>query len=116
RLPQGYDTIVGEGAARLSVGEKQRLNIARAFLKDAPILLLDEPTSSLDTENEALIAASLEQLRKGRTTLVVAHRLNTIRNVDHIIILVDGQVIEDGRPEELMGRKGYFSEHWAKIK
>lgn len=113
RLPQGYDTIVGEGSARLSVGEKQRLNIARAFLKNAPILLLDEPTSSLDAENEALFAASLEQLRKGRTTLVVAHRLNTIRNVDHVIVLEDGRVSEDGRPEDLLGRSGYFAKHWA---
>lgn len=116
RLPQGYDTIVGEGAARLSVGEKQRLNIARAFLKNAPILLLDEPTSSLDAENEALIAASLEQLRQGRTTLVVAHRLNTIRNVDHVIVLEDGRVSEDGRPEELLGRSGYFAKHWPQAK
>lgn len=115
KLPQGYDTIVGEGAARLSVGEKQRLNLARAFLKDAPILLLDEPTSSLDAENENLIAASLEQLRKGRTTLVVAHRLNTIRNVDHVIVIQDGTLIEEGKPEELMGRKGYIAQHWGKV-
>lgn len=115
KLPQGYDTVVGEGAARLSVGEKQRLNLARAFLKDAPILLLDEPTSSLDAENETLIAASLEQLRKGRTTLVVAHRLNTIRNVDHIIVIQDGTLIEEGQPEELMGRQGYIAQHWGKV-
>ena len=108
--------MVGDGAARLSVGEKQRLNIARAFLKDAPILLLDEPTSSLDAENEALIAASLEQLRKGRTTLVVAHRLNTVRNMDHVIIIVNGELVEDGRPEFLLGRKGYFSELWQKAR
>lgn len=114
RLPEGYDTVVGDGAARLSVGEKQRLNIARAFLKDAPILLLDEPTSSLDAENEALIAASLEQLRKGRTTLVVAHRLHTVRNMDHVIILVNGELVEDGQPELLLGRKGYFAELWQK--
>jgi len=115
RLPQGYDTVVGEGAARLSVGEKQRLNLARAFLKDAPILLLDEPTSSLDTENETLIAASLDQLRKGRTTLVVAHRLNTIRNVNHVIVIQDGAVIEEGSPDELMGRQGYIAQHWGKV-
>jgi ATP-binding cassette subfamily B protein len=113
-LPNGYDTIVGEGAARLSVGEKQRLNLARAFLKDAPILLLDEPTSSLDAENEALISASLEQLRKGRTTLVVAHRLQTIRNVNHIIVLQGGRVMEEGSPEELLKGTGYFAKHWPK--
>jgi ATP-binding cassette subfamily B protein/subfamily B ATP-binding cassette protein MsbA len=113
-LPHGYDTVVGEGAARLSVGEKQRLNLARAFLKDAPILLLDEPTSSLDAENEALISASLEQLRKGRTTLIVAHRLQTIRNVNHIIVLQGGRVMEEGRPEELLKGTGYFAKHWPK--
>lgn len=113
-LPQGYDTVVGEGATRLSVGEKQRLNLARAFLKDAPILLLDEPTSSLDAENEALISASLEQLRKGRTTLIVAHRLQTIRNVNHILVLQGGHLTEQGTPEELLRGQGYFAKHWPK--
>jgi ATP-binding cassette subfamily B protein/subfamily B ATP-binding cassette protein MsbA len=115
-LPKGYDTVVGEGAARLSVGEKQRLNLARAYLKDAPVLLLDEPTSSLDIENETLIAASLQELRKGRTTLVVAHRLNTIRNADRVVVVVNGKVFEQGRPEELLGSKGYLAEHWAKFR
>ncbi|HEY1170899.1 MAG TPA: ABC transporter ATP-binding protein [Verrucomicrobiae bacterium] len=115
-LPLGYDTIVGEGAARLSVGEKQRLNLARAYLKDAPVLLLDEPTSSLDIENETQIAASLQELRKGRTTLVVAHRLNTIRNADRVIVVVNGKVFEQGRPEELIGSKGYLADHWAKFR
>ncbi len=115
-LPMGYDTVVGEGAARLSVGEKQRLNLARAYLKDAPVLLLDEPTSSLDIENETLIAASLQQLRKGRTTLVVAHRLNTIRNADRVVVVVNGKVFEQGKPEELLGSKGYLAEHWAKFR
>lgn len=113
-LPQGYDTVVGEGATRLSVGEKQRLNLARAFLKDAPILLLDEPTSSLDAENEALISASLEQLRKGRTTLIVAHRLQTIRNVNYILVLQGGHLMEQGTPEELLRGEGYFAKHWPK--
>ena len=113
-LPQGYDTVVGEGATCLSVGEKQRLNLARAFLKDAPILLLDEPTSSLDAENEALISASLEQLRKGRTTLIVAHRLQTIRNVNHILVLQGGHLTEQGTPEELLRGQGYFAKHWPK--
>lgn len=116
QLPRGYDTVVGEGAARLSVGEKQRLNLARAFLKDAPVLLLDEPTSSLDAENEELIAASLEKLRQGRTTLVVAHRLNTIRTVNHIIVLQNGRLAENGSPEELLKTGGYFAKHWPKTR
>jgi ATP-binding cassette subfamily B protein/subfamily B ATP-binding cassette protein MsbA len=109
RLPQGYETIVGEGAARLSVGEKQRLNLARAFLKDAPILLLDEPTSSLDVENEELVIQSLRQLMRGRTTLIVAHRLATIRDVDRIFVLDRGRIVESGTPEELLLREGYYA-------
>lgn len=109
RLPQSYDTIVGEGAARLSVGEKQRLSLARAFLKDAPILLLDEPTSSLDVETEELVVESLRKLMEGRTTLIVAHRLATIRGVDRIIVLDAGRVVEEGEPEELLGRDGYYA-------
>jgi ABC-type multidrug transport system fused ATPase/permease subunit len=109
RLPQGYDTVVGEGAARLSVGEKQRLNLARAFLKDAPILLLDEPTSSLDVENEELVIESLRQLMRGRTTLIVAHRLATVRGVDRIFVLDGGKIAEEGRPDELLLREGYYA-------
>ncbi|HEY6228989.1 MAG TPA: ABC transporter ATP-binding protein [Verrucomicrobiae bacterium] len=109
RLPQGYDTIVGEGAARLSVGEKQRLNLARAFLKDAPILLLDEPTSSLDVENEELVIESLRKLMRGRTTLIVAHRLATIRGVDRVFVLDRGRIVEEGTPEELLSREGYYA-------
>jgi ATP-binding cassette subfamily B protein/subfamily B ATP-binding cassette protein MsbA len=109
RLPQGYDTVVGEGAARLSVGEKQRLNLARAFLKDAPILLLDEPTSSLDLENEELVIQSLRELMRGRTTLIVAHRLATIRGVDRIFVLDAGRIVEQGAPEELLSGTGYYA-------
>jgi ABC-type multidrug transport system fused ATPase/permease subunit len=109
RLPQGYDTIVGEGAARLSVGEKQRLNLARAFLKDAPIVLLDEPTSSLDVENEELVIQSLRELMRGRTTLIVAHRLATIRGVDRIFVLDAGRIVEQGAPEELLSGAGYYA-------
>jgi ATP-binding cassette subfamily B protein/subfamily B ATP-binding cassette protein MsbA len=109
KLPQGYDTIVGDGAARLSVGEKQRLNLARAFLKDAPILLLDEPTSALDTESEALVLASLRELMRGRTTLMVAHRLSTLRTVNRIIALQDGRIAESGTAEELLASGGYFA-------
>ncbi|MBI3879922.1 MAG: ABC transporter ATP-binding protein [Verrucomicrobia bacterium] len=109
KLPQGYDTQVGEGAARLSVGEKQRLNLARAFLKDAPILLLDEPTSALDAESEALVVASLNDLMKGRTVLMVAHRLSTIRRVTKIIVLENGRLAEMGSHEELLARGGYYT-------
>jgi ATP-binding cassette, subfamily B, bacterial len=108
-LPQRYDTLLGEGGARLSVGEKQRLSLARAFLKDAPILLLDEPTSALDAESEALVVESLAQLMRGRTTLVVAHRLSTIRNVDAILVLENGRPVEQGPPAELLQRGGYYA-------
>lgn len=110
KLPKKYDTVVGDGGARLSVGERQRINIARAFLKDAPILLLDEPTSALDTESEAAVVASLFELMKGRTTLMVAHRLTTIRRVDRVLVLEGGRLTENGRPEELAQQAGsYFA-------
>ena len=109
RLPLQYQTIVGDGAARLSVGERQRVNIARAFLKDAPILLLDEPTSALDAESEAQVVESVFNLMRGRTTLMVAHRLSTIRRVDKVVVMEDGRVTEFGSPEELRTRGGYFA-------
>ncbi len=109
RLPQGYDTQVGDGAARLSVGERQRLNLARAFLKDAPILLLDEPTSALDAESEELVVRSFHELMKGRTVLMVAHRLSTIRRVDKILVLNDGRLAECGNHDELSQRDGYYA-------
>jgi ABC-type multidrug transport system fused ATPase/permease subunit len=100
---------VGEGATRLSVGERQRLNLARAFLKDAPILLLDEPTSALDADSEALVVASLLNLMKGRTTLMVAHRLSTIGRVDKVLVLQDGKLIQQGSPAELKAKPGYYA-------
>jgi ABC-type multidrug transport system fused ATPase/permease subunit len=109
KLPEKYQTRTGEGAARLSAGERQRINLARAFLKDAPILLLDEPTSALDAESEALIAESLETLVRGRATLVVAHRPGTIAGLDRVLVLEQGQLTECGTPAELRGAGGYYA-------
>lgn len=108
KLPQGYDSNIGELGTKLSGGEKQRISIARALLKDAPILILDEATSSLDTEAEIEVQEALDNLMKGRTTLVIAHRLSTIRNADRIIALVNGQIVEEGNHETLMAKKGEY--------
>lgn len=109
RLPQQYDTVVGEGGARLSVGERQRINIARAFLKNAPVLLLDEPTSALDAESESTVVSSIFDLMHGRTTLIVAHRLSTIRRVDKVLVIERGVVTAFGSRDELLAREGYFA-------
>lgn len=103
-----FDTIIGELGARLSGGEKQRICIARALLKDAPILILDEATSSLDAESEMLVQKALENLMKGRTTFVIAHRLSTIDYADRIIVVVNGRIVEEGKQEELIARRGEF--------
>jgi ATP-binding cassette subfamily B protein len=102
-LPQGYDTLIGERGVKLSGGQKQRLSIARAILKDAPILILDEATSSVDTETELLIQQALERLMQGRTTIIIAHRLSTVRNADQIVVLEDKSIREMGSHEELLG-------------
>jgi subfamily B ATP-binding cassette protein MsbA len=108
-LPDGYDTVIGEQGAKLSGGERQRISIARALLKDAPILILDEATSSLDTEAEIEVQDALENLMKGRTTLIIAHRLSTIRNAHRIIVLANGEIMEEGTHESLMEkRREYF--------
>ena len=109
QLPQGLDTVVGEGGATLSAGEQLRITIARAFLRDAPILLLDEPTSALDATTEAHVMQGLETLMKGRTTFVIAHRLSTVRRADTILVLKDGQIVEQGLFAELVARGGTFA-------
>ncbi len=102
QLSEGYDTMIGERGVKLSGGQKQRLSISRAVLKDAPILILDEATSSVDTETEVLIQQALERLMKGRTTIIIAHRLSTVRNADKIVVLDDKTICETGTHEELM--------------
>ncbi|OGQ74656.1 MAG: ABC transporter permease [Deltaproteobacteria bacterium RIFCSPLOWO2_12_FULL_60_16] len=108
-MPQGYDTVVGEMGVKLSGGQRQRLAIARALLKDAPILILDEATSSLDTDSERLVQEALENLMVRRTTLVIAHRLSTIRKATRIVVLVDGSIVEQGTHEELLGRESEYN-------
>jgi subfamily B ATP-binding cassette protein MsbA len=108
RLSMGYDTVIGEQGTKLSGGERQRISIARAILKDAPILILDEATSSLDSEAEVEVQDALENLMKGRTTLVIAHRLSTIRNADRIIVLVNGEIREEGTHETLLACQGEY--------
>ena len=107
-LPEGYETVIGERGLRLSGGERQRISIARALLKDAPILILDEATSSLDTESEALVQRALANLMEGRTTIVIAHRLSTVRRADRILALSDGCVVEQGTHDELILRRGLY--------
>jgi ATP-binding cassette subfamily B protein/subfamily B ATP-binding cassette protein MsbA len=109
RLPGGFDAVVGERGATLSGGEKQRLSIARALLKDAPILILDEPTSAVDARTEGLLLEALHRLMRGRTTFVIAHRLSTIRTADRILVLDGGEIVEQGRHAELMRRDGLYA-------
>jgi ATP-binding cassette subfamily B protein len=111
-LSEGYDTLVGESGVSLSEGEKQRVTIARALLRDAPILILDEPTSALDVETEALVMAAIETLMQGRTTFIIAHRLSTIRTCDRIIVLRDGSIAEQGTLPELLRRNGVFAGYY----
>ena len=109
KMPQGYDTVIGENGDTLSGGERQRISIARALLKDAPIILLDEATASLDVENESKIQRGISQLVKGKTVIIIAHRMRTIANADKVVVLQDGHIAETGSPAELKAKGGLFS-------
>ena len=114
KLSDGWNTVIGENGSELSGGERQRISIARAFLKDAPIILLDEATASLDIENESLVQQSINELVKGKTIIIVAHHLNTIKNADKIVVIDDKKVVEEGTHTQLMEKKGLYSELWKK--
>ena len=109
-LPDGYDTVVGEGGGSLSGGEKQRISIARAILKDAPIIILDEATASVDPENEHLIQAAISELTKGKTIVTIAHRLATIEQADQILVIDDGQIVQRGTHRELVDIPGKYKD------
>jgi ATP-binding cassette subfamily B protein len=113
KMPNKFDTMVGEGGVKLSGGQRQRIAIARAILKNAPILFLDEATSALDSESEKLIQDALETLMKGRTSIVIAHRLSTIASLDRIVILENGLIAEQGTHQELLNQKGIYAKLWS---
>ena len=108
-LPEGMDTNIGDSGNKLSGGQKQRLSIARAVLKNPPIMILDEATSALDTESERLVQVALENMMKNRTSIVIAHRLSTIQNADEIIVMQKGQIVEQGKHQELLDKKGVYN-------
>ena len=111
-MPDGYRTLVGERGVKLSGGQKQRVSIARVFLKNPPILILDEATSALDNATEQMIQQSLEELCRGRTTIVVAHRLTTVKNADEILVITDEGIAERGTHDDLLERKGIYADLW----
>jgi len=108
-LPQGYDTVLGDRGSRLSGGQRQRIALARTILKDPDVLLLDEPTNSLDPETEQAFQAALHTFSRGRTVIVIAHRLSTVQTADHVVVLEDGRLAEAGSPAELLARPGRFA-------
>ena len=114
KLPEGYHTLIGENGSRLSGGERQRISIARAILKDAPVILLDEATASLDVENETAVQAALSGLIRDKTVLIIAHRMRTVMNADQIVLLSGGRVVEMGSPAELLKKNGLFR-HMAQL-
>lgn len=107
-LPDGYDTVIGEGGATLSGGEKQRLSIARAMMKDSPVIILDEATANVDPENEKELVTAIEALTQEKTIIMIAHRLKTVRNADQILVVDKGRIIQQGKHDELMQQDGIY--------
>jgi ATP-binding cassette subfamily B protein len=113
RLPEGYDTVLAERGASLSGGERQRIAVARAFLKNAPILILDEPTSAIDAVTEAALLDALDRLMQGRSTIIIAHRLTTVARATRVVVLEHGRIVEQGPPDVLRRQGGLFARYWA---
>jgi ATP-binding cassette subfamily B protein len=109
-LPDGYDTVIGEGGANLSGGERQRISIARAMMKDAPVIFLDEATANVDPENENELTKAIEALTREKTVIMIAHRLKTVEHADQILVVDHGRIVQRGTHEQLMARKGYYAE------
>ena len=112
-LPDGYDTVIGEGGASISGGEKQRISIARAIIKDSPVIILDEATANVDPENEWMLQNAIRELTKSKTVIMIAHRLKTVRHADKIIVLDGGKIVEEGTHKELLAKQGKYAEFIA---